>query len=346
MTTTVLPWSTSGPAPRAGGGCPRSAARWWARRARRRCARWAPAELAGQLDPLRLAARQGRRRLAQPDVAQADVDQRLHVAGDGRLLGEEGERLLAGQVEHVGDGLAPEGDLERVAVVAGPVADLAGDVDVGQEVHLDLDGAVAGAGLAAAAAHVEGEAPGQVAPHLGLGRLGEELADVVEHAGVGGRVRTRRAADGRLVDVDHLVEVLDALDLAVPAGQGLGPVQLLGQRAQQDVVDQRRLARARDAGDRHQAAERERDVDVLEVVLPGAAHGDHVAGAGPAAGRHRDGALAREVLAGDGRLVGEQPARPVTGPAWTTVPPCSPAPGRCRPRSRRRGWSPRRAPPR
>ena len=117
-----------------------------------------------------------------------------------------------------------------------------------------------------------------------------------------------RAADGRLVDVDHLVEVLHPLDRAVAARERLGPVQLLGQRAQQDVVDQRRLARARDTGDRDEAAEREGHVDVLEVVLAGAADGDHVARAGAAAGRHRDGPLAREVLPGDGLLVGEQAA--------------------------------------
>ncbi len=186
------------------------------------------------------------------------------------------------------------------------MADLAGDVDVGQEVHLDLDGAVAGAGLAAAAAHVEGEPPGQVTPHLRLVRLGEELADVVEHPGIGGRVRTGRAPDGRLVDVDHLVQVLDALDRAVAPGQRLGPVQLLRQDAEQDVVDEGRLARSRDPGDRHQAAQWERHVDPLQVVLAGAADRDHLAGARSAPGRDRDGALAREVLAGDGALVGEQ----------------------------------------
>ena len=103
-------------------------------------------------------------------------------------------------------------------------------------------------------------------------RLGEELADVVEHAGVGGWIRPRGAPDGGLVDVDHLVEELDALDLAVPARERLGPVQLLGQGAQEDVVDQGRLARARDAGHRHQPAQRERDVDVVQVVLAGTAH--------------------------------------------------------------------------
>ena len=42
-----------------------------------------------QLHPLRLAARQRRRGLAEPDVAEPDVDERLHVAGDGGLVGEE-----------------------------------------------------------------------------------------------------------------------------------------------------------------------------------------------------------------------------------------------------------------
>jgi hypothetical protein len=69
-------------------------------------------------------------------------------------------RLLDRHVEHVGDRLALEQHLQRLAVVALALAHLAGDVDVGQEVHLDLDDAVALAGLAAAALDVEGEAAG------------------------------------------------------------------------------------------------------------------------------------------------------------------------------------------
>ena len=102
--------------------------------------------------------------------------------------------------------------LQRLAVVALALADLARDVDVGQEVHLDLDDAVALAGLAAAALDVEGEAARLVAARLRLGQAGEQLADRREDAGVGRRVRARRAADRRLVDVDDLVDVLEALD--------------------------------------------------------------------------------------------------------------------------------------
>src|SRR5207244_2659119 len=102
-----------------------------------------------------------------------------------------------------------------VSVVAGTLADLARHVDVGKEVHLDLDRAVTGACFAATALDVEREASGQVPADPGFLGLTEQLPDGVEDARVGGRVRAGRTADRRLVDVDDLVEELVALDGAV-----------------------------------------------------------------------------------------------------------------------------------
>ena len=51
------------------------------------------------------------------------------------------ERLLDRHLQDLGDVLALVVDLERLAVVALALAHLARDVDVGQEVHLDLDDA-------------------------------------------------------------------------------------------------------------------------------------------------------------------------------------------------------------
>ena len=136
--------------------------------------------------------------------------QRLQAALDLRDVLEELERLLDRHLEHVRDRLALEADVERLAVVALAVALLARHVDVRQEVHLDLDLPVAAADLAAPALDVEREAAGLVAARPRLGRARVELADVVEDARVGGRVRARRAADRRLVDVDDLVDAVDA----------------------------------------------------------------------------------------------------------------------------------------
>jgi hypothetical protein len=82
ITTTVLPWSTSSCSTssslrdvvevQAGGRLVEDVER----------APGGAGQLLGQLDALRLAARQRRRLLADLDVAQADVDQRLHLVAD------------------------------------------------------------------------------------------------------------------------------------------------------------------------------------------------------------------------------------------------------------------------
>src|SRR4029079_8485248 len=92
------------------------------------------------------------------------------------------------------------------------LADLARDVHVRQELHLDLDDPVALAVLAPAALDVEAEPARRVAADARLGGSSEQLADRREQADVGGGVGARGAADRALVDLDDLVDVLDALD--------------------------------------------------------------------------------------------------------------------------------------
>ena len=146
--------------------------------------------------------------------------------------------FLDRHVEYLGDGFALVVDLQGFPVVARAVADLAGDVDVGQEVHLDFDGAVAGAGLAASALDVERESARLVAPHLRLGGRGEQGADLVEDSGVGGRVGSRGTADRRLVHLNQLVDLVKPVHSGVSAGDLAGPVESISQHGRQDVVDQ------------------------------------------------------------------------------------------------------------
>src|SRR5690606_31001244 len=120
----------------------------------------------GELHALRLAAGQRGRLLADMDIAEADALQRGEDVADTRHRLEEIGGLVDRHVENVGDGFLLEGDFQRLAVVALALAGVAGDIDVGQEVHLDLDDAVALTGLAAAALDVEREAAGLVAARL------------------------------------------------------------------------------------------------------------------------------------------------------------------------------------
>ena len=83
-------------------------------------------------------------------------------------------------------------------------------------------------------------------------------------------------------------------------------VELAGELAVQDLGHERALARARHAGHGDEPPERERDVDVLEVVGPGAADDELLAAALPAAGRDRDHLLAAQVGAGDRARLAEE----------------------------------------
>jgi hypothetical protein len=62
-------------------------------------------QLLGQLDALRLAARQRRRLLADLDIAEADPLERLHLVADDGHGGKNFARLLDRHVQHVGDDL-------------------------------------------------------------------------------------------------------------------------------------------------------------------------------------------------------------------------------------------------
>ncbi len=137
--------------------------------------------------------------------------------------------------------------------------------------HFHLDHTVALAGFAAAALYIEGEASRPVTARAGLRYPGKEFADGREQPGVGRRVGAWGAADGALVDVDDLVEVLQAVEAVVGRHlQGGRAIERRGSDREQRVVDQRRLARAGYAGDAGQQPHRDLQIDVTQVVAAGA----------------------------------------------------------------------------
>src|SRR5918912_1222373 len=241
-----------------------------------RAARGAPAQLCGQLDALCLTAGQRGGRLSQVDVAQAYVMKRLQPVGDCGHVLEEGQRLFDRHLQHFGDVLTLVVDLQRLAVIALALAHLTGDVDVGQEMHLDLLDARALAGFAAAALDVEGEPAGLVAANARLRHVGKELTYRGKQAGIRGGGGPRGAADRRLVDVDDLIQVVQALNRVVLAGPLARAEEVLRHALVEDVADQGALARAGDTRDADKGPQRERDVDVLEVVLARTRDPEHV----------------------------------------------------------------------
>ncbi len=201
--------------------------------------------------------------------------------------------------QQIGDRVAVVLHRQRFLVVALAAADFAEDVDVGQEVHLDAALAFALAGFAASAGHVEGEASGLVATLARFRQHGEEIANLREDAGVGRGIRTRRAANRRLVNANDFVDVLDSGDRLVLTGLFARTIEPLRQRAVEDVIHQRGFARAGHAGDNRHHAQREGDVEILEVVFRRAEDGDRIAVGVAALRTHLDLHFAGDVLAGE-----------------------------------------------
>src|SRR5580692_6870209 len=113
-----------------------------------------------ELHALGLAAGERGGGLTEPHIAKADLVEHGEFVDDLRMAGEEVDGLAYGHVQDVMDVLALVLHLEDGGLVARGVALLAGELDVGEELHLDGDGAIAFADIAAAAGDVEAETAG------------------------------------------------------------------------------------------------------------------------------------------------------------------------------------------
>ena len=116
-------------------------------------------------------------------------------------------------------------------------------------------------------------------------------------------MRAWSAADRALVDRDDLVDPLGAFDGAVQARLGHRPVEALGEGAVEDVVHEGRFAGAGDSRHRGEGADRDRGVDVAEVVGARPEHADLPARDAPRLGKG-DLELAPDVAAGQAAVQG------------------------------------------
>ena len=207
---------------------------------------------------------------------------RTHEAVDDDL-----DRVLLVAGQPLG-GLEELGDVGRLAVDAGPDVALAGEVGE-QRVVLAL------AAPHDRRQHLEAGAVGQLGEAVDdlLGRLaleahavvravghadaGEEQAQVVVDLGDGADRRPRVAGRRLLVDGDGRGQALDEVDVGLVhlaeelAGVGAQRLDVAPLALGVDRVEgQAGLARAGQAGEHDEPLAGQLDVDVLEVVLPGA----------------------------------------------------------------------------
>ena len=99
-------------------------------------------------------------------------------------------------------------------------------VNIRQKIHLNALHAIALAGLAPAARHVKAEPSRFIASNFGFRQSSKKISNRSKQAGVCGGVGTRRAADGRLVDINHFINIFKTLDFLVLAGNVFGVVKM------------------------------------------------------------------------------------------------------------------------
>ena len=184
------------------------------------------------------------------------------------------------------------------------MTDLAGDINIRQEVHLDFDETVSGAGLAAPALDIEGKTPRFIPAQLRVLRRCKQVADIGEKTRIRRRIRARRPADRALVDVDDLVEVCKTRDAVRFSRAYLPPVQLRAEGFLDNLRYQARLAAAGHAGDAGDRSQRDIHVDAFEIVFRSAFYGQEVPVPLPACFRDRDPFRAAEVLSRNGVRAG------------------------------------------
>ncbi len=164
-------------------------------------------QVGGELEPLALAAGQGRQRLAEAEVAETDIGE-SHQDGVGSGCArvariEELLRLRHGHRKHLADVAAAEVVLEHRRLETLSFADLADGLHAGHDAKVGVDHP----GSVAVGACAFGVGAEQCGLHsVGLRECG---ADGVEQPGVRGRIAAPRPADPALVDRHHAFVFVD-----------------------------------------------------------------------------------------------------------------------------------------
>jgi hypothetical protein len=135
--------------------------------------------------------------------------------------------------------MPPVLDIEGLPVIAAAPANITGNIDIREEVHLDFHDTITAASLTAPPLHIEGESARGIPPDLRLRELGEQISDEGEDACVRGRIRPRGSTDGGLIHLDHLINGLKTIQRVIREREILRPIEVPRESPVKGLVDQR-----------------------------------------------------------------------------------------------------------
>ena len=126
------------------------------------------------------------------------------------------------------------------------VTDIATNIDCGQKVHLNSNRAIAPAVFASAAAHIKTKAARFPASDSRVFGRGKKFPNINPGTDVGGRIRTGRAANRRLININHSIYVFGSDNSLVSSGfimdLATGSRLLISQSLIKHIINQARLA--------------------------------------------------------------------------------------------------------
>ena len=155
-------------------------------------------------------------------------------------------------------------------VIAFALTDITGYIHIRQEVHLHFDHAVTLTGFATPTFDVKRETPRRITPRTRFLRRRKQLTDRCKQPGIGRRIRTRCPTNRALVDIHNLVQIVHPLNIQIRRWLlNRGTVQVAVRNTEQGIVDQRRFTGTGHPGDTGHHADRNMQIDFLQVVTTG-----------------------------------------------------------------------------
>ena len=176
---------------------------------------------------------------------------------------EERRRLINTHRQHIGNRGAFETHLQCLPVEPFATTPRARHKQVAEKIHLNPFHTETFTKFAASRGRVETEATGVEPTRFCFARRGKDFAYLVQDARIGRRATARTAADRRLVDRDHFVEVLHAADPGVRSRRLGFQAKVLSHRRSQSVIDQRAFAAAGHPADADEQADGELYSDLV-----------------------------------------------------------------------------------
>ena len=168
--------------------------------------------MGGKLQPLRLPARESGERLPQANVLQTHRAQRLKPVADLRGILKKIPCLGHRQLQNLTDIAPAVAYFEDLLAETASLALAARSVNIREKLHFDLFKSLAAAGLAPAPFDVERKGGGGITPQAREVGGGKETPDGVEDLHVGCRVGAGSCPDRRLVNEDHIGNLIDSID--------------------------------------------------------------------------------------------------------------------------------------